>query len=202
VTKLEPYEGEDIILKVFAMMPFKHFEKSREVPLEHFTTSRLRRLVKQVLERVDLRFISRANGKRVENLEEALAHMKEHSEKGYEGTMIKDFDQPYYRKRVKGWIKAKFFDFYDAVITGTEEGKGKHKGALGKFICDFEGVEVRVGGSFKQSLTDEKRKAFWKMREQLVDLKIRVRAYGKTQAGSLRHPALASFHEVTGVKLP
>lgn len=109
--------------------------------------------------------------------------------------MIKNFDQLYHRRRVAGWFKWKFEDYYDARITGFKEGTGKHKGSLGAFVVEYNGVEVEVGGSFAGSLTDENRKLYWEQRETLTDNYVRVIACGVTSAGSLRHPRLVNFHE-------
>ena len=69
----------------------------------------------------------------VDNYDEAKTLHNVHLAKGYEGSILR-LDTPYVHKR--SWGLMKFKDFHDAEanIVNYEEGKGKRKGTIGKFI--------------------------------------------------------------------
>ncbi len=93
-----------------------------------------------------------------------------YAEYGYEGAVIKDLDSVYPFKRTDNWLKLKFEETHDGVITGFEEGaeRSKHKGRLGKFLVQYKGEAIKVGGSYKDSMTDSKRQEFWDNRDELI----------------------------------
>ncbi len=60
---------------------------------------------------------------------------------GYEGSILR-LDKPYQQKRSYNLQKFKDFQDTEALIVGYEEGKGKRKGTLGKFLMqDDDGIE-------------------------------------------------------------
>ena len=110
----------------------------------------------------------------------------------HEGIVLKDINSVYPFGRSNAWLKLKPVDTFDVRILRVESGTGKNKGRLGAFICDCEGVEVRVGGGF----TDEMRELFWKDRENIIGRMVEVEASPiKTKDGSLRWPRFIKFRE-------
>lgn len=76
-------------------------------------------------------------------------------------------------------IKVKPSDTLDLLVTGYEEGDGKHKGRLG-FLVTSKG---RVGTGF----SDAEREAFWAQRDLLIGKTIEVECMQFTPAGVMRH---------------
>ena len=119
---------------------------------------------------------------------------------GYEGIMIKDPAAIYQCKRSSAWLKMKPFIEVTVEIKGFEEGTGKHIGTLGGFQCDGldsgKHFSVSVGGGY----TDEQRKTFWELREDMIGQLIEVRADAVTQnqdgTYSLRFPRFQRFRSV------
>jgi DNA ligase-1 len=104
--------------------------------------------------------------------------------RGYEGVVLKEINSSYPFKRSKNWLKYKPVITEDLEIIGYEEGKGRNQGRLGKFICNFKGHQVDVGGGFSDAL----RKKFWQERDEMVGKIIEVKAQEETKEGSLRFP--------------
>lgn len=100
---------------------------------------------------------------------------------GYEGSVIKNPYLEYYPDRSYDWVKLKPFDTVDLpvlyAITGTE---GKTAGVLSALVCDFKGVEVRVGSGFD----DQERIKYL----QNPPKYIRVKHQSVTKDGSLEFP--------------
>ena len=107
---------------------------------------------------------------------------------GYEGLMTKGLDSRYEWKRSASWLKHKDILTFDAVVTGMEEGEGRHRGTLGALRVSgaHEGrrVECRVGTGF----TDAQRREFWNLRESLAGEMVEVRCQELTEDGSARFP--------------
>lgn len=110
---------------------------------------------------------------------------------GLEGVIVKPLDHRYERKRSYSWMKVKGFETHDVVITGFFEGNGKYKGAMGGVICDFGGVEVRVGGGW----SDDDRQVMWDDQDAYVGRMIEVGAHETTPDGSLRHPRFIRWRD-------
>jgi len=98
-------------------------------------------------------------------------------------------------------MKIKAEESVDLVVKGAFEGEGKYQGTLGGLLCDFKGVEVRVGGGY----SDEERKEFWRLYQHdlkranageplLLGTLIEVEFHEITPDGSLRHPRLSSVN--------
>jgi len=138
------------------------------------------------------------------NTEEGQTQYKEINRRvvdaGYEGIMIKDPAAIYQCKRSSAWLKMKPFIEVTVEIKGFEEGTGKHIGTLGGFQCDGldsgKHFSVSVGGGY----TDEQRKTFWELREDMIGQLIEVRADAVTQnqdgTYSLRFPRFQRFRSV------
>lgn len=109
--------------------------------------------------------IERVKTKLVANQRDVLRYHKEFVSEGYEGAIFRDFSAPYGTEqtctnkenrwnvllKVKNWEDAWF------KVIDLTEGKGKHLGRLGAFVCEaFNGKSFNVGTGF----TDEQRR-YW-----------------------------------------
>lgn len=122
----------------------------------------------------------------VDSMTEAKMLHDVHLAQGYEGSMLRT-NGLYERKR--SYNLQKFKDFHDteATITGYEEGKGKRKGTLGKFLMtDDEGIQFGCPPGKGYTYKD--------LANMLLNIHdyIGQRAtftyFQRTQAGSYRHP--------------
>ena len=71
----------------------------------------------------------------------------------------------------------------DALVIGYYEGREgtKLEGSFGGFWVELKnGKKMKVGGSYKNSLTDEKRKHYWAIRDTLVGMTIEYIAQTET----------------------
>jgi DNA ligase-1 len=146
------------------------------------------------------------------SVEEVQALYDKFRSQGLEGAMVKNLSAPYTRTRCYDWMKIKAEETIDLPITGAELGDPgtKYENILGRLFCDFDGVEVSVGGGF----TDEQRQTFWDAWLHDCNLKTRIQAgedideefqlIGKmieieyhqvTQDGSLRHSRFIRFRD-------
>jgi len=114
---------------------------------------------------------------------------------GYEGSILRTNDT-YACKRSHNLRKFKDFHDAEAYIVGYEEGQGKRKGHLGKFIMrDDEGVEFGCPPGKGYNYEDMKRllhRAQW-----YVDNKARATFtyFERTKAGSYRHPLFKAIRD-------
>jgi DNA ligase 1 len=192
----EDYTGDEFELVVFTVLLYDDWITSLEEPRSTITPISSHQVsILSAIKNAGFDFLKSV--RRIKALDQSRVqeYMQSVINAGHEGLMIKNLDQPYDRRRVKGWMKWKFEDFYDCTITGFAEGEGKHRDKLGAFICDFNGVEVSVGGSYKKSLDDNNRTFYWENKEGYMDGVIKVIACGVTPDGSLRHPRFVEFHE-------
>lgn len=106
---------------------------------------------------------------------------------GFEGAVLKDMDSPYTFKRGTAWVKSKRFRSADLHIVSLVEGKGKHKGRLGKFVVKGPGgVASGVGTGF----SDEQREEYWKLGKKLVGKIVEVKYQEVMKdGGGLRFPS-------------
>ena len=103
---------------------------------------------------------------------------------GYEGSIVRTNDT-YACKRSHNLRKFKDFSDAEATIIGYEEGKGKRKGTIGKFIGkDSEGIEfgMPIMDKFKY-LQD----MFYEM-QTWVGQEATFTYFERTKANSYRHP--------------
>lgn len=129
----------------------------------------------------------------VNSVEEADKVYKAKLKEGFEGLVLKQTTSMYPFGRSLAWLKWKPFETYDVRITGWENGKkgSKYETILGAFICELDGVEVKVGGGF----SDKQRVAFWNDREKMKGMVIEVECQEKTKDGSLRFPVFSRIRE-------
>ena len=106
---------------------------------------------------------------------------------GYEGSMYRSIDG--YYKGTRSWDLMKFKDFEDAeaTIVGYEEGKGKRKGTLGKFVMqDDEGIKFGCppGKGYNYNMMICMLANIHKYMGQRATFTF----FGRTKANSYRHP--------------
>jgi DNA ligase-1 len=78
--------------------------------------------------------------------------------KGGEGLMVRKPGSLYVDRRSPALLKIKKFDSSEAIVTGMEEGKGRHAGTMGAlYVRAASGVEFKVGGGF----SDRQRRQVW-----------------------------------------
>ena len=105
---------------------------------------------------------------------------------GYEGSIVR-LDSPYECKRSHNLRKFKDFQDAEATIVGYEEGKGKRKGTLGKFIMQDDdgnifGCPPGKGHNYKD------------LAKMLIEIhkymgqRATFTYFERTKAGSYRHP--------------
>lgn len=121
--------------------------------------------------------------------EEIMQHNARVRGDGGEGVIVKPVDHPYERKRSHNWLKIKGFETHDLVIKDVFEGEGKYVGKLGGVICDYDGVDVSIGGGW----SDEDRAVVWANPGTFIGRMIEVGAHETTPDGSLRHPRFLRF---------
>ncbi len=155
--------------------------------------------------------IKLVKSKIVKNQDQLEAAFQDALTRGKEGIMIKALDGIYEMKRSYAWMKLKPFKDVTMTITGFVCGQGlcpecsmkKSTGdkitcelcegtgnitkpnILGKFLCDYEGEEVGVGGGF----TALERIEFWAMKDELLGTKIDAKLQDdKVNDITARHP--------------
>lgn len=119
---------------------------------------------------------------------------------GHEGAMMKNMDQTWQPKRVKGIGKMKAEAAADLRVVDVIEGTGKYKGMLGALVCETQDglLRVNVGSGF----TDEERITFWydytkgPLRGKIVEVLYnqKITSKGKDKA-SLFLPRFLVFRE-------
>lgn len=143
----------------------------------------------------DLKYLVVVPWRIITSIEDAQNFFNECLEQGFEGVVFKNLDTEYGFDRNNDWLKWKPFYSADLKITGYEIGAGKNVGRLGKFFVDFNGVEVGIGGGFKEKEPDNERQHFWDNREAMIGKTIEIKHYGITKDGSLRHPQYLRLRE-------
>ena len=106
---------------------------------------------------------------------------------GYEGSMYRSIDG--YYKGTRSWDLMKFKDFEDAeaTIVGYEEGKGKRKGTLGKFVMqDDEGIQF--GCPPGKGYTYNMMICMLGNIHKYMGQRATFTYFGRTKANSYRHP--------------
>ena len=73
---------------------------------------------------------------------------------GGEGVMLRDPKAEYEHKRTSALLKVKRFKSDEAVITGYQDGQGKHAGRVGAFIVKMGKVTFKVGTGFSDAMRE------------------------------------------------
>lgn len=126
------------------------------------------------------------------NKNEIGKHLQEAENVGLEGVMV-NRDAPYMCKRTDTLLKVKYNKTIDLRVVGFEEGKGRHKGKLGRLNVSYKGNTVGVGGGFN----DENREEIWDNKDKYINSIVEIKYFGesKNQQGelSLRFPIFIKF---------
>jgi ATP-dependent DNA ligase len=121
----------------------------------------------------------------VRDIGEVMELYSKYIDENFEGFVIRDTYGDYQRKRYTGMMKFKPHQWDLYVILGTQEEvsiDGFPKGTLGAFICtSSEGTIFNVG----TGLTRDQRVAYWKIREELVGKKLKVKYQSLTQGNKI-----------------
>jgi len=122
---------------------------------------------------------------------EAKMRHKYNLSKGYEGSIVRTNDT-YQCKRSHNLRKFKDFSDAEATIIGFEEGKGKRKGTLGKFVMrDDEGVEFGCPPGKGYNYKDMSNLLF--RAPHYIGARATFTYFERTKAGSYRHPLFKSI---------
>lgn len=116
----------------------------------------------------------------VRSIQDALFESDLAVARGEEGVVLKYAPSAYVWDRSPLWCKVKPFDEVDLPVIGWEYGTGKNADKMGKLVCLYNGVEVRVGSGY----TDEERVEFMTDCPRTIQVKYQE----VTKDGSLRFP--------------
>ena len=139
---------------------------------------------KERLRGIVSKYLKVVTGIKVNTFEQAQMNFQQYLDDGYEGAVIKKFTDQYPFGRSKSWLKWKVMDSFDLKILRAEEGSGRNSGRLGAFVCDYKGIETKVGSGY----SDEQRQEFWDRRDEMIGTIIEVQTQEITPDGSLRFP--------------
>lgn len=175
-TEAQIYEiTNKAVLWVIDTIPLKDYYENggTDLPLK----KRLR-LRKKIVAKIGHPRIKRMPGKMLRSWKGVWKYYKAKLKENEEGLVIKYLKGDYKPKRSRNWLKVKPSKVKSFVVEGFEPGRGKpHLGPhLGAFVArewDSEkgkpiGKTFNVGGSYKKSLTDEKRVFYWKKRKRFL----------------------------------
>jgi len=114
---------------------------------------------------------------------------------GYEGSIVRTND-PYQCKRSHNLRKFKDFSDAEATIIGFEEGKGKRKGTLGKFVMRDDN-DVVFGCPPGKGYNYKDMKRLLQRAKYYVDHKATATFtyFERTNAGSYRHPLFKAIRD-------
>jgi DNA ligase-1 len=191
-------DASDARLMAFDIIPLSEFRKGKSVMGQKRRSAALR-LMKPVLDKIGS--IDIIPQKEVD-LDTAVGQLefkkynKDAIDAGFEGIMIKEFDEPYVCKRSVAWLKQKPFIEVSLTIVGIEPGTGKNEGKMGAAICEGEEdgkfIRVNVGSGWTDDQRDE-------INESVIGQVLEVRADAITRSQdsedvySLRFPRALRF---------
>jgi hypothetical protein len=175
--------AEDAVFHVFDVLPAIAFRAGQSEDTQHERRQLLEILLAGGGGRVRL-----TPAEIVHSEDEALAVASRHQAAGLEGAVVKDRAAPYPFKRDRCWQKIKGYETHDLEVVGVFEGEGRLVGTLGGLVCDYRGVQVRVG----TGLSDAQRADLWRLWHEgaLRGAVAEIGAHETTRDGSLRHPRL------------
>lgn len=180
-----------ICYTVFDILPTSEFENGESKALYGDRRSALTGLQMALSDNSPVRILPVLyHGNDCSKIDEYLEQMVREDKEG----LMLNLNVPYRCKRHNGILKVKRFYTMDLRITSCEEGSGRLAGALGAFVLDYKGNEVRVGSGF----TDEQRTEFWENRESLIGLLCEVKykeisSDKNTGADSLQFPVFITL---------
>jgi hypothetical protein len=144
----------------------------------------------------DNKFLSIIPTRRVNSFEEAKEHFNEVYNQGFEGTVLKNEDQIYENKRVKGQVKLKAELECSLRIVDFEYGTpgSKYEKVLGSLVCESEDGKIKTHLS---GFTDEFRNEFKieDFKGKIVEVVYNEAISTKTGSWSLFLPRFKSIRE-------
>lgn len=180
-------QAHDSYLQAFDIIPLKHFDAGK-CDLSYKQRSAA---LHSMIERVGSPYFRKTPVTLAHNNHEVEAAYQKIRDMGGEGIIVKPMEAPYECKRSYNWLKIKDRQHVDVPILGFEQGTGKNSERLGALICDFKGVEVKVGGG----LTDYIRDEIWSNQDSYKNRLIEVEYHEITPDKSLRHPRFIQFRD-------
>lgn len=113
--------------------------------------------------------------------------LKDISDRGGEGLVLRDLDAPYTAGRSKVAYKLKLAYDAECEIVGFSKGKGKYNDKVGAIICEGLGKRFKIGSGLNDSL---------RANPPSVGSVISFRYYGLTHNGMPRFPVFWRVKEV------
>ena len=129
----------------------------------------------------------------VTNMEELEIVRQRHLLAGYEGTILRSPDEPYYNKRTKHLIKVKEFVTEEFILVDVLDGKGNKSGMAGSIVID----KVKHNGdSIEPGIRGNWDFCKWLLANKttLIGKQVTVEHFGETPDGSLRFPRLIDIN--------
>jgi DNA ligase 1 len=179
VIHLKDQQAPHVLYKVFHAMPLELFEKREDRMPQAYRS----RCLSEAMSYAKYSLVSYSPPIKVDDDDEVQRFYVKCRQKGYEGAMVKNLNEPWRGKRSWDWMKMKAEETADIRIKGFKPGTGKYEGTLGALICRYKKKTVNVSG-----MTDEQRDMFWKGQDKFLKRYIEVTYQNITNQGKLRHP--------------
>lgn len=170
---------EEARYRVFHAMPLKVFQVGEDRMPQQYRA----KCLGEALSYLKYELIGHVPPVKVDDDKDVQRLYKKYRQRGFEGAMVKNMNEPWVGKRSSAWLKMKAEETADIKVIGFKEGSGKYKGTLGALICRYKKRKVRVSG-----MTDAQRDMFWKSQQSMRKRVIEVSYQNITNNGSLRHP--------------
>jgi DNA ligase-1 len=182
-------QAVDAVLYVFDIISLSQFNAAgKGVCSDSGTYAERRELLCMIRESTCIKIIPAIMAM---SLEQVHNTYKSFQDKGLEGAIVKDLLGLYSKRRSYAWMKLKAEETLDLPCVGSFEGTGKYVNMLGGLVVDFNGIHVNVGSGF----SDEQRKSFWELRDELPGRLVEVGYHEVTPDLSLRHPRYFRFRD-------
>lgn len=142
-------------------------------------------------------YLARGDVEKEKQLLLTLVDANTNEPKMLEGAMVKSLEGFYEKKRSRTWLKMKAEMTDDLRVVSLFEGNGKYIGQMGGFVCDLDGVDVRIGGGF----SDAQRIEYWNNPSLAIGRLAEIEYHEKTPDKSLRHPRFLRWRNDKDEKL-
>ena len=178
-------DGSNIQLHCFDVIPFDEFVNQKFVTQYHKRYETYSRIFTDFKTIIPVKSVPAIDDKN------AWEMAKQFHKAGYEGAVIKKSSGVYKCGRSQDIQRLKFTDTLDLKIKSINIGEGKHSKRLGFVICDFKGVDVKIGSGFDDNLREE----IWQNQSKYIGMYIEVKYQEITAAGSLRFPTFIRLRD-------